>query len=126
MQTKITLKGTLVMIDYCSQTKTQQMEQRAEDEMRKLDEEMTGLIDEKRSINELIKQTYEDDGLDYESLGYEQRVELIRQVIERIIVRKPSKRKAEIEVVPKFGKTRYFLNVNVYTNDCEMTISLLN
>ena len=104
-----------------SKMKAEQLEAKVNEDIKAIDKQLHD-IGEKMSMKQyMVEQTYGESGIDYEAMPYEEKVKLIRQVIEKVVVTKPSKRKADLRVVPKVSKVEYILHVDVYTGDVEMT-----
>lgn len=104
-----------------SKMKAEHLEEKVREDIKAIDKQLHD-IGEKISMKQtMVEQTYEEQGIDYEALSYEEKVKLIQQVIEKVIVTKPSKRKADLRVVPKVSNIEYVLHVDVYTRDVEMT-----
>lgn len=108
-----------------SKNKAEQLEEKANEDMKSIDKQLRNIAEKIRLTSEMVQQTYEECGVDYESMDYQQKVDLIKQVIKKIVVTKPSKRRATLTVYPKVSEIAYYLHVDVYTNECSMETKLI-
>jgi len=104
-----------------SKGKAEQLEAKVNEDIMAIDKQLRDIEDKIKAKRSMVEQTYEESGIDYEAMAYEEKVKLIRQVIEKVVVTKPSKRKADLRVVPKVSKVEYILHVDIYSGDVEMT-----
>jgi hypothetical protein len=108
-----------------SKAKAEQLEAKANEDIKSIDKQLKDIVDKILQTKSMIKQTYEESGADYETMTYEQKVDLIRQVIDKIVVTKPSKRKATLTVYPKVSKVKYYLHVDIYSLRYEMSTKFI-
>lgn len=108
-----------------SKKKAEQLESKVNEDIKAIDRQLRDIAEKIRLASEMIQQTYEECGVDYESMDYSQKVDLIKQVIKKIVVTKPSKRRATLTVYPKVSEIVYYLHVDVYTLHCEMSIKYI-
>ena len=165
MQTKITLKGTLVMIDYCSQSKKDEDGDFNFNEFYYqtagfLDWEDGGLFVNDDTDNDLMKQKgkyvktkehfhhlFREDGehplpvelhtrhyrcieADYiieheDEFDTGQKIALIRQMIEKVVISKQDRNHAVAKVYPKVGSFIYIFEMDVYRKITTMRSEML-
>lgn len=79
-------------------------------------------IDEKiAKVDKLIADIREAKPVDYDSFDTGQKIALIRQMIEKVVISKPCRAMAVAKVFPKVGSFMYELEINVMTKEASMT-----
>lgn len=104
-----------------SKEKAEQLEEKVKQEIRTHETTISEIDEKMRKTDILIEQCDRADTLDYDTFDTAQKISLVRQTIEKIIISKPDRNHARAEVTPKVGTFTYIFEMDVYRKTTTMT-----
>lgn len=104
-----------------SREKAEEMEKAAMREAAKAERDLQDTMLKMKMLEEKKAEAESAEPLDYNALDTGQKIALIRQMIEKVVISKPCRAMAIAKVLPKVGSFMYELEINVMTKEASMT-----
>ena len=108
-----------------SKDKAEKMEEAIEQEARAIESQMVQIDEKIRKVDDLLKQNIMADKMDYDKFDIGQKIALIRQMIEKVVISKQDRNHAIAKVYPKVGSFIYIFEMDVYRKITTMRSEML-